>query len=151
LPEYLLIAFIVVVALAPLTHFLPSKRQRRQAAMRESAALDGLFVEFRSLPGAAAGGTPQAQQDIIYYGRRLAPSKGRVSRRGAWLQREGEWRSVGAGPRAPVPEALKACSADILGASVDEGSCGVYWQEQGDTTTVGDIRDILLAWAEQIP
>ncbi len=149
--NYLLIAFIVVIALAPLTHFLPSKRQRRQAAMREAAALGGLFVEFRSLPGAAAGRVPQAQQDVIYYGRRLAPSRGRGNRRGAWLQRDGEWRSVTAGPRVPVPEPLRACSADILGASVDEGSCGVYWQEQGDAATVGDIRDILLAWAEQIP
>ncbi|MDO8862414.1 hypothetical protein Q6D67_11950 [Haliea sp. E1-2-M8] len=151
MPEYLLIAFIVVVALAPLTHFLPSKRQRRQAALREAAALGGLFVEFRSLPGAAAGRVPQAQQDVIYYGRRLAPSKGRGSRRGAWLQRDGEWRSVGAGPRLPLPEPLQAGAADILGASVDEGSCGVYWQEQGDTATVGEIRDILLAWAQQIP
>lgn len=149
--NYLLIAFIVIVALAPLTHFLPSKRQRRQAAMREAAALGGLFVEFRSLPGAAAGRVPQAQQDVIYYGRRLPPSKGRGSRRGAWLQRDREWRSVGAGPRAPVPAALLACSADILAASVDEGSCGVYWQEQGDTATVGEIREILLAWAQQIP
>lgn len=149
--NYLLIAFIVFVALAPLTHFLPSKRQRRQAAMREAAALGGLFVEFRSLPGAAAGRAPLAQQDIIYYGRRLAPSKGRGSRRGAWLQRDGEWLSVAAGPRAPLPEPLLASAADILGASVDEGSCGVYWQEQGDTTNVEAIRGILLAWAEQIP
>lgn len=149
--NYLLIAFILVVALAPLTHFLPSKRQRRQAAMREAAALGGLFVEFRSLPGAAGGRAPQAQQDIIYYGRRLAPSKGRGSRRGAWLQRDGEWLSVATGPRTPLPEPLRACAADILGASVDEGSCGVYWQEQGDTANVEAIRGILLAWAEQIP
>lgn len=149
--NYLLIAFIIVVALAPLTHFLPSKRQRRQAAMREAAALGGLFVEFRSLPGAAAGRAPQARQDIIYYGCRLAPSKGRGSRRGAWLQRDGEWLSVSAGPRAPLPEPLQACAADILGASVDEGSCGVYWQELGDTANVEAIRGILLAWAEQIP
>jgi len=149
--NYLLIAFIVVVALAPLTHFLPSKRQRRQASMREAAALGGLFVEFRSLPGAAAGRTPQAQQDVIYYGRRLAPSRGRGSRRGAWLQRDGEWLSVAPGPRAPLPEFLRACAPEILAASVDEGSCGLYWQEQGDAATVGEIRDILLAWAEQIP
>ncbi|MEQ9464968.1 MAG: hypothetical protein RJQ10_14990 [Haliea sp.] len=149
--NYLLIAFIIVVALAPLTHFLPSKRQRRQAALREAAALAGLFVEFRSLPGTAAGRAPQAQQDVIYYGRRLAPSKGRGSRRGAWLQRDGEWLPAATGARTPVPGPLLACSPDILGASLDEGSCGVYWQEQGDTATVGEIHGILLAWAEQIP
>lgn len=149
--NYLLIAFIVVVALAPLTHFLPSKRQRRQAAMREAAAVSGLFVEFRSLPGSAAGRVPQAQQDVIYYGRRLAPSKGRGSRRGAWLQRDGAWQSVGPGPRVPIPEPLHAFNAYILAASIDEGSCGVYWQEQGDAATVEEIRTLLLAWAQQIP
>ncbi|MFU8763944.1 MAG: Clp protease N-terminal domain-containing protein, partial [Haliea sp.] len=46
---------------------------------------------------------------------------------------------------------LRACSVDILAASVDEGSCGVYWQERGDTANVEVIRTILLAWAEQIP
>ena len=49
--KYLLILFIIALALAPLTHFLPSKRQRKVAGLREYAAVHGLFVEFRKLPG----------------------------------------------------------------------------------------------------
>ena len=48
-----LILFVIALALAPLWHFLPSKGQRKAARMREHAAVQGLFVEFRELPGAA--------------------------------------------------------------------------------------------------
>ncbi len=48
---YLLIIFVIAVALAPLSHFVPSKRQRQIARMREYAAVHGLFVEFRGVPG----------------------------------------------------------------------------------------------------
>ena len=51
--KYLLIVFVIALALAPLSHFVPSKRQRHIARLREYAAVHGLFVEFRSLPGTA--------------------------------------------------------------------------------------------------
>jgi hypothetical protein len=49
---YLLIILVIAIALAPLSHFVPSKRQREVARMREYAAVNGLFVEFRGVPGA---------------------------------------------------------------------------------------------------
>ncbi len=45
---YFIIIFVVALALAPLSHFLPSKRQRKVAGMREYAAVHGMFVEFRA-------------------------------------------------------------------------------------------------------
>ena len=56
---YFLIIFVIAVALAPLGHFLPSKRQRKVARMREYAAVHGMFVEFRALPD--VGGTPLSE------------------------------------------------------------------------------------------
>ena len=147
--KYLLILFILAVALAPLTHFLPSKRQRQQARMREQAALEGLFVEFRGLPGtdkgdSARGGNVQA----IYYGRRLPPARGKPRSRRAWLPREEGWR--GLGHREPVPETLLELPAAVLAASVDEGSCGVYWRETGDPDDAGQIVRQVQAWATQL-
>lgn len=136
-----------MVALAPLTHFLPSKHQRKQVALRESAALNGLFVEFRTLPGQAAGDR-SAPDNVIYYGLRLRPSRQRTVRRQAWLQSQNQWRSVG--NPAPLPAPLAACPEAILASSLEEGSCGIYWQEQGDEDTVAEICRILRAWAEQI-
>jgi hypothetical protein len=142
---YIIIALVVALALAPLTHFLPSKLQRRQAALREAAALKGLFVEFRSLPSAGSAAERLPKSGIIYYGLRLRPSRGRTQRGGAWLREEGAWRSLGA--RLPVPAPLEQLPPVVLAASVDEVSCGVYWREEGDKQTVEAIHGALSAWA----
>lgn len=142
---YLLIAFIVFMALAPLSHFVPSRRQRRQAALRESAAVQGLFVEFRNLPTVSGATERVSHSGVIYYGLRLKPSRGRSRRRGAWRCEEGSWRPVG--ERLPVPEALQNLPPTVLAASVDEASCGVYWREEGEPSAVDEIGRALGDWA----
>lgn len=144
--EYLLIAFILLVALAPLSHFVPSKRQRKQAQLREAAALQGLFVEFRPLPGTAPDAANEAP--VIYYGLRLTPSRGRGRRRGAWLRQGDNWR--GLARREAPPAVLQDCPPSVLAASIDEGSCGLYWREDGDASTVSVLRDVLQKWQHQL-
>ena len=41
-----------------------------------------------------------------------------------------------------------ATSVQALG--VDQGSCGIYWQEQGDEADVEEIVAALNAWADAI-
>jgi len=142
---YLIIGIVVALALAPLLQFLPSRRQRHLARLREVAAVSGLFVEFRPVPGAdrLPGVNPGT---VIYYGRRLpAAAAGRVER-ATWLWTEEGWRALGA--RAPVPAALASLPPGILAAGVDQGSCGVYWQESGSEETVAQIVDVLRAWCD---
>jgi hypothetical protein len=148
---YLLIIFIIALALAPLSHFVPSKRQRKVARLREYAAVHGLFVEFRGLPGAQQGHRPPAVNpggDIIYYGRRLRPRRGEPVLRASWITDQAGWRSLGR--RTPVPDVLGQLPAKILAAGVDEASCGIYWQEAGCEEEVERIRQVLEAWAEQL-
>ena len=147
--KYLLILFILAVALAPLTHFLPSKRQRQQARMREHAAVEGLFVEFRNLPGtdpdvSARRGSAQ----VIYYGKRLPPARGKPRSRRAWLPREEGWR--GLGHTDALPAALADLPASVLAASIDEGSCGIYWREAGEEDDAARIVRQVQAWAAQL-
>lgn len=144
--KYLLILFIIAVALAPLSHFLPSKRQRQQARMRETAAVNGLFVEFRSLPGSASGRQPAGADSgrVIYYGKRLPASLRERPRRAAWIRDGNAWRALEAGTKAPA--ILQGLPAQVPAASVDEGSCGVYWQEDGGEDEVKEIVSVLEAW-----
>ena len=140
LMTYLLIAVIIAVALAPLLHFVPSKRQREQAGLREAAAVAGLFVEFRDLPWsqrerAAPGHRPE---QTIYYGKRL-PASRRV--RDTW---------EGVELRDTPPALLEELPPGVLAASVDEGSCGVYWREQGDSESVASIIRVLHRWQEDL-
>ena len=147
---YLLIALMVGLAIAPLMHFLPSKRQRLQARLREQAALSGLFVEFRDLPDspAALERLPAVERQVLYYGKRLAPSQGKHRRAGSWMADGGSWRSVG--ERREVPSLLSRLGPEIQAVSIDESSCGVYWTERGDSDVVQQIAAVLDAWSDQV-
>ena len=143
---YLFIIFVIAVALAPLAHFLPSKRTREVARMREYAAVHGLFVEFRDLP--AANGSPVAVRDVIYYGKRLPNIRANPVESAAWVRTEVGWRSVGR--RLPVPSSVQELSPEIVAASVDQSSCGVYWTESSGEAGAEHIRQILEHWCEAL-
>ncbi len=144
--KYLLILFVIALALAPLIHFLPSKRQRRIARMRETAALQGLYVEFRDLPTLQS--VPAPPGGVIYYGKRLPTSRDRPVEAGAWILAGDGWRSVGRG--LPVPCQLQELSVGILAASVDEYSCGVYWTESAEEGAVEQIKQCLEHWCADL-
>ncbi len=147
--EYLIILLVVALAAAPLLHFAPSRQQRRLARLREHAALSGLFVEFRKLPGDLALRHPGKNSKTIYYGYRLPPPKHGESRSGAWSSIDGTWRKLGSGggSSAPAPASLADLPASVLAASVDNGSCGVYWLEAGEEQEIDTITAVLKAWA----
>jgi hypothetical protein len=149
---YLLIFFVIVIALVPLTHFMPSKRQREIASMREYAAVHGLFVEFRSVPGRDSGrmrSRDRAGHDTIYYGKRLPPANKKTPElTRAWLLEPDGW--MGLQHRLAVPESLAQLPPQVLAASVEEGSCGIYWQESGGVDAVEQIRQVLEAWSGEL-
>ena len=135
---------------------MPNKRQREIARLREYAALAGLFVEFRTVPGTdkrRSWGLPPVQGAVIYYGKRLRPQRGSRSRdpqgprQSAWLWTEEGWR--GLYRREPEPAALCLLPPQILAASRDEVSCGIYWQETGGVTQIDQISSALEQWENQ--
>jgi hypothetical protein len=149
--EYLIIILVVALALAPLSHFVPSKRQRAVARMRESAALKGLFVEFRQLPGQSgpdAVRSTRGNEGVIYYGKRLPPARGVSIPRGSWVRLEEDWRST-RGTDTP-PESLAGLPVSVLAASVDEGSCGIYWRESGGPEDLAQIIAVIESWAASL-
>jgi hypothetical protein len=147
---YFLIIFVIALALAPLSHFLPSKRQRKIAGMREYAAVHGMFVEFRALPD--VGGVPLSASvsggQVIYYGRRVPNKRAGPIDSGVWGHAPEGWRSLG--HRLPVPAQLQALSVDISVATVDQFSCGIYWTESSGEEGVEQIRQVLEGWCEQL-
>jgi hypothetical protein len=147
--KYLLIAFVVFVALAPLLHFIPSKRQRQIARLRELAAGQGLFVEFRSPPTAGEGRPPPpGAGSLFYYGKRLPRGKGAPIRRSSWVRDDWGWR--GLDRPAEAPQSLSSLPPDITLAAVDEGSCGVFWNEEGGEEALAEIQRVLEEWSAQL-
>jgi hypothetical protein len=151
---WILIIFVIAVALAPLAHFVPSKQQRKVAGLRQYAAMKGLFVEFRSLPVAAGSAQHKAlspaekkrktyTDGILFYGRRHLRSD--VPRQ-AWLRAGEDWRPLDrAGPAAP--EALGELPAAIQAVSIDREAVGVYWKEQGGEGDIDRIATVIGALA----
>ena len=144
--KYLLVIFVIALALAPLVQFLPSKRQRKIANMRESAALHGLFVEFRDSPGSQF--LPKRPEGVIYYGKRFPTSRSRPVQAGSWILLEDGWRKV-SGARQ-IPRLLEDLPVEILAASVDEFSCGVYWTETAEEGAVEQIKQVLGQWSDEL-
>ena len=147
---YALIAVAVLLALAPLWHFFPSRRQRQLAGMRETAALGGLFVEFRDLPlpDYRLVRMPAAERQVLYYGRRLRHATGKPPKSAAWWRDEGAWR---ARPGVPAPPAIAhRLPPTVLAIGVEEGGCGCYWREEGDVESVQQIAALLEEWAAEL-
>jgi hypothetical protein len=146
---YLLIVVIVFVALAPLMHFVPSKRQKQIADMRETAALKGLYVEFRQLPGERLDASYRSG-DLIYYGKRLPARVAGEVQPHHWIKEKNEeWR--GQNWRYPLPASMQSLPGGVIAIGVDEGSCGVYWQESSDLEDVENICTAVQAWADDLP
>ena len=141
---YLLIIFVLALALAPLLHVLPSKYQRRVARLREFAAVNGMFVEFRHIPEGALSAAESAGHQpgrTIYYGLRI-PASGRMERRRrAWVYGEEGWRSMPRGRSVPAP--LADLPEGVFSMSIDEESCGIYWQESGEEAEIEKIYGVL--------
>lgn len=148
--DILIIIFVIALAIAPLSNFLPSKRQRQVARMREYAAVHGLFVEFRDLPGSQSATLARAPrpEQIIYYGRRLPPSRGQPRSRHVWVADAQGWR--GLGHRLAAPACVERLPDGILALSQEESSCGVYWKEPGGEPEVQRIVEALALWNDDI-
>jgi len=139
---------VVFLALAPLWHFLPSKRQRQRARLRECAAVSGLFVELRDLPLAPARleRMPAAERQVVYYGCRLRPSRSAPQRRHAWYRDGDTWRARQ--PRDDLPELAGEMPSSVLAIDLGPNTCGLYWREEGDEATVRDFAEKLQAWRD---
>ncbi len=149
---WLLIGFVIALAVAPLTHFFPSKRQRTIANLREVAATNGLFVEFRSAPSYAPlnpdARAARRSEQVIFYGKRLPHRLTAKPKKATFLLEKQGWRSLGG--YVPVPLILQELPPGVLAASIDADTCGVYWNEQGDAATVLTIRSVLEHWIVEL-
>lgn len=145
-----IVLLVVFLALAPLWHFAPTKRQRLQARLRECAALNGLFVELRDLPlpPARLARMPPAERQVAYYGCRLRAAGRIPTRRRAWY-RDGDHWSCGSGRDDPPPF-VEEIPDSVLAVDLGPASCGLYWREEGTEEDVVSLARRLAAWRDQL-
>ncbi|MEM7692032.1 MAG: hypothetical protein AAF194_06245 [Pseudomonadota bacterium] len=160
--SYLLVGLIVLVALAPLWQFKPSKVQRKQAQLREAAALAGLFVEFRDCP--LPDYADRERKQWVFYGARLQPARSKPRESVFWhrvndggvssgvlaaaelptMGPEQRWLSKPA--LRPLPDLCSELANSWVAVSVSDNSCGAFWDESGDSDEVQKVAKLMLTW-----
>ena len=146
--SYLIIVLVIALALAPLSHFIPSKAQRKVARLREYAALSGLYVEFRDVPRSGRSAPAAQTRNTIYYGKRVRARRGGPEKGIAWLSSGGDWSGISR--KDPVPPELTALPDGVLAASADLDSCGIYWNETGEEAQIDQICQVLEGLTERL-
>ena len=139
MPTWLLIIFIVFLALSPLLALMPTRRQRQVAGLRQMAALAGLRVQLRAPPGAAG-----EQGLVACYSLPVAA--------GQYLQQVGGYRNTGAEWQRldPLSGALPARLLAELPRGVSHlllvpEQVAVFWDERGSNEDIQRIKQVLEA------
>ncbi len=136
--SYFWIALILLVALSPLLKAMPTRRQRLIADLRQTAALAGLYVQFRQSPLEPADAPPK-----VFYGRRRTREHALVGvaasyrREGdGWACINGRWPASRLARLAALPSGVSVLIENIQGV-------GVFWDEQGSSEDVTGLAQLL--------
>ena len=146
---YLLIVLILFLAVVPIFHFRPTRRQRLVTQLRDAALEYGLFVEFRKddIFNKCNLSSDADRADIIFYGLRI-PRSVEIEfkkKKEAWLRDQECWSCLTENNEFPF--FLNCLPSDILAVSHDTGCFGVYWTERGQVKDVEKISLSLANWA----
>lgn len=136
--SYFWIALILLVALSPLVKAMPSRRQRLIADLRQTAALAGLYVQFRQSPLEAADAPPR-----VFYGRRRSREHALVGMAASyrrdtdgWVCIDGQWPANRLARLAALPSGVSVVIENIQGV-------GVFWDELGTVEDVASLERVL--------
>jgi hypothetical protein len=143
---WLLIVFIVFVALAPLMTLMPTRQQKQLANIRQAAAVAGLQVQLLEPPGL---GTDKRLSAC--YGLR-AQHRQRLGRTGNFLREGDTWRNLDRRGEALSAQLTGAFPVGVSHLVLRPDSVLAFWDEQGDVTDIETIKraldDLLQACSE---
>ena len=169
---WLVIVLILIVAIGPIFWLMPSRRERRLAALRQRAYRHGMRVSLRRLPAGdvapedrvTAGG--RALDTSREYAAYVMPLEKRLRNLPSWrVLRGGEGMSAVAGwafeagkrpEHVELPAVLEAMEPflsslpeDVVAVECEPHSLAAYWREGPGTTPerVDDLAQRLTAGA----
>jgi len=137
--SYLWIVLIVFVALSPLVSALPSRRQRKVAALREAAALNGLYVQFRRPPPR----TGMEDRLSTFYGCRRLRTDPPFDAEIFYRLTDGKWERWGSAAPIPALNLLSTLPPGVEVVWIDQVGAGVFWDECGEAGDVVSIAEVL--------
>lgn len=142
--KYLLILFIIMIALSPLLSMMPTRRQRKIADLRQRAAVCGLAVQLRDAPEALRMDTACA-----FYQRRRERDEPRLERPVLCLYIDDQWRQEQGSVNPARRALLDALPKGVLAVVGEPTGVGAFWLESGEVDDVDTIKRVLGEWVGQ--
>ena len=126
---YALIFLGLAVVIAPLVSVMPSKAQRRKAALRDRARELGLRVSLRPLPEVPPRFRFVPEGELVSYERLLPKSLQQSARCVRYVRCDGEWlRTSG---ETEAPDWLASLPDGVALVQLSEAAISIFWNEQG--------------------
>ena len=138
---YVFIALGLAVVVAPLLSAMPSKKQRRQAALRDHARKLGVRVSMRPVPEVPARFRFNPSRELICYEQWLAAPYQRAGAPRRYVFAGGMWQPMTGVD--PCPDWLLNLPAGALVAERSEKSISIFWDESDGVDGLEKIREVI--------
>ena len=138
---YVLIALGLAVVIAPLISAMPSKAQRRVAAVRDRAKDLGLRVTLRPVPAVPARFRFAPERDLACYQQNQSRSKSGLGEHRAYVFAEGHWQPTQGASTAP--EWLTSLPSGAPLVEVSDRYISIFWDERGGLEDLETIRQAI--------
>lgn len=139
------IALAIIMAIGPIMMMQPSGRDKRLAGLRQGAATLGLQVRMSDYEGNSVAVYSLAVDldDETQAWKLIKKSYAHgIHFYQKWQLVESS-ASIPASLEAPVKSYIDNLSSDIVGVEVNSKMVGLWWQEQHNTVTIGQIKSSL--------
>ena len=138
---YVLIFLGLAVVIAPLVSAMPTKSQRRKAALRDHARSYELRVSLRPLPAIPARFRCEPEGELACYEHRLASGLQVPNRRDEFVRTQGDWfPTVGV---VHAPSWLAELPEGALYVEWLEKTVSIFWDEKEDLDGLIKIKQAI--------
>ncbi len=132
--SWLLVVFILFVALSPLITMMPTRAQKQLANLRQAAIESGLQVQLQRPPG-----SPESERMMACYGLRLGHRQ-KLTQTGKYRRQGVDWQNMDL--RGPaLPETITAQFPEgVTHLVLAPDGVHIFWDELDGETHLDQIR-----------
>ena len=138
---YVLIALGLAVVIAPLISAMPSKAQRRVAAVRDRAKDLGLRVSLRPVPAVPARFRFEPERDLACYQQVQSRAKSELGEQRAYVFSDGPWQPTQGASIAPAWLTILPLGASLV--EVSDRYLSIFWDEREGLEGLEMIRQAI--------
>ena len=138
---YLIILLGLAVVIAPLMSAMPSKGQRRKAAIRDQARQYGLRVSLRPPPEIPSRFEFSCEAELVCYERLLAKAMQAPGRQCRYVRIQGDWQSIF--DDRSVPDWVTGLPGGAVVAELSERNASIFWDERGGVEALDQIHQAI--------